>query len=116
MSGNPKLVEDYRAGWAQYDLSLRELQRAADQGDHGSLEPLLLSVERAQLNYSAARDRLAAEMLGADIGALASAVADRRIHDTAQLLWELSGKPQGTAENDWLRAERIVRHASAATA
>src|SRR5271165_1812714 len=30
MSDNPKLVEDYRTGWANYDQSLKELQCAAD--------------------------------------------------------------------------------------
>lgn len=111
-----KPAEAYRAGWAEYEMRLRELQCAADRGDHSRLEPLLLSVETARLKYSAARDRLAAQMLGADLTGLAPATADRRIRGTAQLLWELSGKPQGTAEFDWLRAERIVRHASAQAA
>jgi len=113
MSDNIKPVEEYRAGWAEYELSLKDLQCAADRGDHSRLEPLLLTVETARLKYSAARDRLAAQMLGADITGLASATPDRQIRGTAQLLWELSGKPQGTAEFDWLRAERIVRHVSA---
>ncbi len=116
MSDNRKPVEEYRTGWAEYELSLKELQCAADRGDHSRLESLLLSVETARLKYNAARDRLAAQILGADITAFASATADRRIRGTAQLLWELSGKPQGTAEFDWLRAERIVRHASAQAA
>ena len=97
----------------RYELSLKELQNAADNGDRGRIEPLLLSVETTRLKYGAARDRLAAEMLGADMADLAPATAHRRTRDMAQLLWELSGKPNGTAENDWLRAERIVRYAGA---
>jgi hypothetical protein len=114
MKDNPKLAEEYRSEWAKYDLSLRELQRAEDGEDQSRLESLRLSVERARLSYSAARDRLAANMLGIDLAALAPVAADYRIRGTAKLLWELSGKPQGTAEFDWLRAEQIVRHASAA--
>ena len=50
MKENPKLAEEYRAEWAKYDLSLKELQRAEDGGDYSRLEPLLLSVETARLN------------------------------------------------------------------
>ncbi len=113
MKDTSKLAEEYRAEWAKYDSSLKELQRAEDAGDHSRLETLLLSVETARLNYNAARDRLAAAMLGVDLDALAPVAEDSHIRGTAQLLWELSGKPQGTAEFDWLRAERIVRHATA---
>lgn len=76
------------------------------------MEPLLLAVETARLNYNAARDRLAAAMLGVDVASLPSVAEDYRVRETAQLLWELAGKPQGTAEFDWLRAERIVRHSA----
>ena len=113
MKENPKLIEDYRSAWENYDLRLRELQGATDGGDCSRIDTLLFSVERARLEYSAARDRLAADMLGAEIGVPATAKPDRRVRDTARLLWELSGKPHGTAENDWLRAERIVRYAGA---
>jgi hypothetical protein len=116
MKDTSRLAEEYRSEWAKYDLSLKELQRAEDAGDHSLLEPLLLSVETARLNYNAARDRLAAAMLGVDLDTLAPVAPDYRIRGTAQLLWELSGKPEGTAEFDWQRAERIVRHAGASAA
>jgi len=41
---------------------------------------------------------------------------EHRIREKAQLLWELAGKPQGSAEADWLGAERLVRSASASAA
>jgi len=126
MKENPKLIEAYRSAWENYDLSLRELQAATEREERSRLDMLLLSVETARLEYSAARDRLAADMLGCnalggDIGVPASSIRrdhapDHRVRDTAQLLWELSGKPLGTAENDWLRAERIVRYAAASAA
>ena len=112
MRDDRKLVEDYRSAWEKYDLSLRELQIAVEKGDGTFIERLLLSLERARLQYRAARDRLAADMLGADFSVLAPTPIDCRIRDTAHLLWELSGKPQGTAENNWLCAERIVRYAN----
>jgi|SRR5580658_6785191 hypothetical protein len=110
MKDNPGLVEEYRSAWEKYDLSLRELQADPDKEQRGRLESLLLSVETARLQYSTARDRLAAEMLGTDLSSITPATADHRIRDTAKLIWELSGKPHGTAENDWLRAEHIVRY------
>jgi hypothetical protein len=36
-----------------------------------------------------------------------------KVRDTAQLLWEFAGKPQGTAECDWHRAEKLVLAAAA---
>jgi hypothetical protein len=113
MQYTPKLAEKYRTEWAKYNLSVMALHLAEDSGDQSRVESLLLSVETARLKYNAARDHLAAGMLGVDISALAPVATDCRVRGTAQLLWELSGKPHGTAEFDWLRAERIVCHATA---
>ena len=109
MRNNRKLVEEYRSAWEKYKLSLKELQTEADNGDRDRLEPLLLSVETGRLKYGAARDCLAAEILGVDFAAAAPATADL----SHSRYGALSGKPQGTAENDWRRAERSVRHADA---
>jgi hypothetical protein len=84
MKGNRKLVEEYRPAWKRYDLSLKELQNATDNGDRGQMEPLLLSAEMTRLKYRAARDRLAAEMLGADMADLAPATEHRRTRDMAR--------------------------------
>ena len=37
-----------------------------------------------------------------------------RVREIAELRWELAGKPEGTADDDWYRAEEIVRRATAA--
>jgi hypothetical protein len=37
-----------------------------------------------------------------------------RIKQMAELLWEFSGRPEGTADDDWHRAEEILRRALAA--
>ena len=37
----------------------------------------------------------------------------QRVKGLAELFWELAGKPQGSAEDHWYRAERVVRHAGA---
>jgi hypothetical protein len=37
-----------------------------------------------------------------------------RVSEIAQLRWELAGKPEGTDDDNWYRAEDIVRRATAA--
>ena len=37
-----------------------------------------------------------------------------RVRAVARLLWESVGRPEGTADDDWNRAEQIVRRAAAA--
>jgi hypothetical protein len=37
-----------------------------------------------------------------------------RIRRIAKLLWEVAGKPEGSARQDWYRAEEIIRRAVAA--
>jgi len=110
MTDRRKLVEEYSAAWARFDQSLRELQAAVDRGEDRDSESLLLRVELSRLRYSAARNRLAADMLHSD---LPNAVDGKEGHirEAAHLLWELAGRPQGTAESDWLRAENLVQRA-----
>jgi len=36
------------------------------------------------------------------------------VSEIAELRWELAGKPEGTADENWYRAEDIVRRAMAA--
>jgi hypothetical protein len=38
---------------------------------------------------------------------------EARVKSIAELLWELKGKPQGSADDDWYRAERVARHTGA---
>lgn len=80
------------------------------------IEAALLEVEQARVAHNAARDRLAQQLTGAvaAIDVRSKSVADRwRVRRTAHLLWEVAGKPHGTAESDWQRAETLVRAASA---
>ena len=37
-----------------------------------------------------------------------------RVREIAELRWELAGKPEGTDDENWYRAEEIVRRATAA--
>ena len=81
-----------------------------------------MCVEHARLAYNEMRDLVAASLMSPECSEFfweipASAQRDEtRVKSLAELLWELAGKPQGSAEDDWYRAERVVRHAATESA
>ena len=84
----------------------------ASEPDRARVEMALLEAEKARLAYNAARDLLVAQMLAGPQPAQALP-QDGKVRAIARLLWELGGKPDGTALADWLKAERLVESASA---
>lgn len=114
MGADGKLLNEYRATWEAFSRNLDRLQKYAEAGNRSLVESALLEVEKAKAAHNAARDRLAAHLTG-QVSAMDEAdkrSEEQRIRDKARLLWELSGKPQGSAEADWLGAERLVRSGS----
>jgi hypothetical protein len=96
---------------------LDRYQACVDSGDRARSEAALLEVEKARMAHNGARDRLAQQLTG-EISAIdmkaIGASEQRRVRQTAHILWEIAGKPSGTAESDWRRAETLVRTAGAA--
>ncbi|MDP9171153.1 MAG: DUF2934 domain-containing protein [Acidobacteriota bacterium] len=92
-----------------------ELQRVVEARDNAGVEAALLRVEKSRLRHNSARDRLAAHLTGttAESVTLQTARDEKRVRETARLLWEFAGKPEGTEKADWLRAEKLVRSAVA---
>jgi Protein of unknown function (DUF2934) len=114
MGVDRKLWNEYRATWETFSRDLDKLQECVEGGNRELAEKALLEVEKAKSAHNAARDKLAAH-LSDRIAAQDAADArseEQLIREKAQMLWELSGRPQGTAEADWLQAERLVRFAS----
>jgi hypothetical protein len=116
-----ELANRYRTTWEEFVRATNALQEslAASAPDPARTQLALFEAEKARFRYNAARDLLAAQMAGS------RAVADPpsqtlaqegQIRSMALLLWELSGRPEGTAMADWLHAERLVQSASAAVA
>jgi hypothetical protein len=114
MDEDRKLLEHYRKAWTDFEASVQRLQAACADGSGENLNPLFLDVETARLKYSSARDRLVSRMLTAEGLSLEPRSDEARIRGAAQLLWEFGGRPRDSAEKDWLRAEAMVRRASAA--
>jgi hypothetical protein len=113
MGANLELRNEYRATWDIFSRRLRELQACVETGGRGA-EAALLEVEKARVAHNAARDRLAEQLLG-EMGAVdkraKTAAEQGRVRMTAHLLWEIAGKPNGSADSDWRRAEVLVKSA-----
>jgi hypothetical protein len=105
----------YRATFQEYSSRLDALQRlmSSEAPDKARIEGALLDVEKARVAHNSARDRLAGKLVRSSLPPGADA-DEHDIRKTAQLLWELAGRPDGTAERDWQRAEQLVHAAASA--
>jgi hypothetical protein len=116
------LAANYRATFQNYSNKLEVLQRLmeSETPDTARIEATLLEVETARVAHSCARDRLAQELIRSasqlparNVSRPASGVSESHIRGTARLLWELAGKPDGTADGDWHKAKKLVQTAAA---
>ena len=121
LSDRQLLWQGYRGAFQEFKREANRLAKIQAQASYDAVETetALLRLEQARVAYDASRDRLAASLMPLERQRAFWGVppAPRpqftRVKDIAELLWELAGKPQGTAEDDWYRAERVVRHAGA---
>ncbi|MGH9594858.1 MAG: DUF2934 domain-containing protein, partial [Bryobacteraceae bacterium] len=58
------------------------------------------------------RDALATALLRSPVSISSSRPHTDRVRAVASLRWEAAGRPEGTAEEDWFRAEEIVGSAA----
>jgi len=97
------------------------LQRLIDSQDSNStgdsrIETAIQEADAARRAHNAARDLLAAELAanaslklsGRKSQVQSAQAGNEQIRETALLLWEFAGRPQGTADRDWRRAEQLV--------
>ena len=87
---------------------------AALAPDWQAIDTALLELERARVNYNHHRDLLAQQLLSSPELPDSTEPHVERVREIAELRWELAGKPEGTAEENWYRAEEIVRLSNAA--
>jgi hypothetical protein len=111
--------------WREYRLAFKEFARKAQivqllKESAGparvSIDDALVELERARLHYNNCRDALASALLP-DSRLASPAPRDpvEHIREFAQLLWDFEDRRDGRAEDDWYRAEKIVRSAAAET-
>jgi hypothetical protein len=124
LSRKQLLWQSYRDAFRQFE---REATRLAEINLKHSTNPAeteraLERVEHARLAYNDVRDSLAASLLPPQEAQRFFAIPSTtrrersRVKTIAELLWVLNGKPQGSADDDWYRAERVVRRAEACCA
>jgi exonuclease VII small subunit len=112
----------YRDSFEDFAKQVRRVQGliAHPHRNREAIEAALLELERARRLYNQCRDLLADQLLRSSAGQIhlpapdASQTDAGRVRSIAELLWEVSGRPDGTAEEDWYRAEEILRRATAA--
>jgi hypothetical protein len=116
MQNNEALRNVYRATFQDYSRKLDALQRLTGAAglDKAQLDTALLDVEKARVAHNAARDRLGSDLMRLSTVPGAK-LNEQHIRKTARLLWELAGRPDGSAERDWRQAEQLV-HAAASCA
>jgi hypothetical protein len=112
----PRELSDYRIAFDEFAQKVRQAQALmeASNPDWRAIDAALLDLEKARVVYNHRRDVLAQQLMkSAPVSASNEPSADR-VREIAELRWELAGKPDGTADDDWYRAEEIVRRAVAA--
>jgi len=87
---------------------------AASNPDWQAIDAALLELEKARVNYNHRRDMLAQQLLSFSQFPESIQAQPNRVREIAELRWELAGKPEGTDDENWYRAEDIVRRATAA--
>jgi len=107
----------YREAFAEFAKKAQQVQALTERSnaDPRALEAALLELERAHVQHNLRRDEWAQQLLP---GTLKPTEIERAhedcIRSIAALLWENAGRPEGTASEDWRKAEEIVRQATAA--
>ena len=112
---NPAVAVDvwqaYREAFDAFAQKVRQVQLlAAHPGvEQQAIDKALLDLETAHALYNTTRDVLAEQFLPSS-AARQDVAHDHvdNVKDLAALRWEMSGRPEGTAEDDWYRAEEIV--------
>jgi hypothetical protein len=114
-------IQAYRDAFREYQREARRLAETNAQASHdaGETERALMCVEHARVAYNETRDLLAASLMSPEASRefwtipAASGRKQARVKTIAELLWVMAGRPQGTADDDWYRAERVVTNAAA---
>jgi hypothetical protein len=117
-STNVSLWREYRQAFREFARKAQSVQslKEAPEPARASIDDALLELERARLHYNDCRDALASALR--PDSQLASAPPRehvQHIREFARLLWDFEDRRDGRADDDWYRAEKIVRSAAAET-
>jgi hypothetical protein len=112
----------YREAFKTFSERARFVQDLAwrENLDRSTVDAAMLELEKAHAVYIARRNTLAYFLVPSTapdrvrVPAPDSEFYESHVRTVAELLWEVSGRPSGTANDDWYRAEEIIRSVAAA--
>ena len=110
-------IRNYRSAFREFAEKVRQARALmkASNPDRQAIDAALLELETARVTYNHRRDILAQHLLSsAPVPSDTLRPTADRVRAVAELRWELAGRPEGTAEDDWYRAEEIVGRSAAA--
>jgi hypothetical protein len=120
MTRTVEVEAEYQFAFEEFSKKAQRVQSLAAQQntDENAFETALFELEKAHLAYNQARDAFLRSLLPASAHIPAAEDQDRAgdVPTLAELIWESAGRPDGTAEEDWRRAEAIVKCAVATAA
>jgi len=109
----------YRNAFSEFARKSQQARAlmSASNPDWQAIDAALLDLEKARVNYNQERDLLAQQLSTTSEqppAPISISNSTTRVREIAQLRWELAGKPEGTDDDNWYRAEEILRRATAA--
>jgi hypothetical protein len=117
MTMKREVESEYRESFEEFSKKAQRVQSmTVPHGTDGkALDSALLELEKAHLAYNQARDAFIESLLpaSAHLPAADDKNRPRDVPAIAELIWEGAGRPEGTAQEDWRRAEAIVKCAIA---
>ena len=117
MTRTREIEAEYRSAFEEFSRKAQWVQLLAAQNSDGkTFETALLELEKAQLAYNHARDAFVQSLLPESAPLVHDHNHSNDVPTIAELIWEGAGRPEGTAEEDWRRAEAIVKTAVATAA
>ncbi len=117
-STNVSLWREYRQAFREFARNAQSVQLLKDAPEpaRASIDNALIELERARLHYNECRDALAAALRpDSQLASAPPREPGQHTREFARLLWDFEDRRDGRADDDWYRAERIVRSAAAQT-
>ena len=112
---NVELWRKYREAFREFTRRANAVQLVKENADpaRALIDDALMELEMARLRYNNCRDALACALLpGSNLSVGMPQDHIGNIREIADLLWNLENRREGRADEDWYRAERIVRSAA----
>jgi hypothetical protein len=117
MTMTREVEAEYRCAFEDFSrkAQLMQLLSAQQNTDSKTFETALFELERAHFAYNQARNAFLRSLLpeSAQVQVVDDKDYASDVPMLAELIWESAGRPDGTAEEDWRRAEAIVKCAVA---